>query len=351
VKGWFTGAAAAEATVVALTEEEIAAANLAKQEAAVLNLATEEAATINLVSDEAAVINLAKNEAAVVNSAANKPVVPFTKLGTDKGMMKVVKWVKREEGWYDVIVHGNEESFWILDETGAWISVNQRTMATYISRTGYNGKMPIRLLSCNSGKLPDGIARNLSNKLGVTVKAPNNTLWVYESGEMVIGPTQYENSGGWTTFTKWNEPPTTVLNSAEGTSGVTNAVKNEVSVTTNAVKNEVNATTNAVKNEVVAVNAGKNAKLDSFVLIEDIPGGAQDPAYVSTLVQELKAAQGAWPWKAIRVVQVDGKNIILDGAHRYQAALEFGYKGDVPLEIVPVEESGYTITQLRGFLE
>lgn len=58
----------------------------------------------------------------------------------------------------------------------------------------YNGQ-PIRLLSCNTGKLPDGFAKNLVNKLGTNVSAPNDIIWTYLNGKLTIGPTPTSNTG------------------------------------------------------------------------------------------------------------------------------------------------------------
>ena len=32
------------------------------------------------------------------------------------------------------------------------------------------------------------------------VKAPSDTLWIFPSGKMVIGPNQFKNTGHWVTY-------------------------------------------------------------------------------------------------------------------------------------------------------
>lgn len=46
----------------------------------------------------------------------------------------------------------------------------------------------IRLLSCSTGKLPNGFAQYLTNKLGMDVLAPDEVLWAYPNGNMVVAP-------------------------------------------------------------------------------------------------------------------------------------------------------------------
>ncbi|MBR6223220.1 MAG: hypothetical protein IKQ71_07265 [Lachnospiraceae bacterium] len=55
-------------------------------------------------------------------------------------------------------------------------------------------------MSCGTGKLNEGFAQNLANKMGVEVKAPSDTLWLFSNGKMVIGPTMYKNTGKWKIF-------------------------------------------------------------------------------------------------------------------------------------------------------
>jgi hypothetical protein len=50
---------------------------------------------------------------------------------------------------------------------------------------GWNGE-PVRLLSCNTGSVPDGFAQDLANHLGVKVEALSDYLWVYPNGKLEV---------------------------------------------------------------------------------------------------------------------------------------------------------------------
>ena len=56
-------------------------------------------------------------------------------------------------------------------------------------------------MPCETGSLPNGIAQNLSNKLGTEVIAPSNTVWIQPNGSLTIGRTGQVNTGIWNTFT------------------------------------------------------------------------------------------------------------------------------------------------------
>jgi len=61
---------------------------------------------------------------------------------------------------------------------------------------------PIRLLACNTGACGATAAQNLANKLGVDVLAPNNLVWAFPNGTLMVTPTPtVGNVGFWLTFT------------------------------------------------------------------------------------------------------------------------------------------------------
>ena len=87
---------------------------------------------------------------------------------------------------------------------------------------------PIRLPSSSTGKLPDGAAQNLANKLGVTVVAPTDTLWAYPSGRLTVGSTARRSSGStdlWNVFEPGNS-----FDVADPVAGQTVAVWNRIVV-------------------------------------------------------------------------------------------------------------------------
>jgi hypothetical protein len=121
------------------------------------------------------------------------------KLGNDSALLSSVKWLKPEAGFYDVVVHGAPDTV-AVRVGNKWQLVSHRSLASYITKQpDYNGGA-IRLASCRTGACDAGFAQNLANKLGVPVMAPTDTLFVFPTGKIVIGPNQFTNSGQWKTF-------------------------------------------------------------------------------------------------------------------------------------------------------
>jgi hypothetical protein len=98
-------------------------------------------------------------------------------------------------GMMDVAVHGAPMNVQIGANT-----VNHRVLANLISRNAEFTGQPIRLLSCETGCLPNGFAQNLSNKLGAPVHAPNGIIWASPTGRLTIGPTAGSNTGSFVPF-------------------------------------------------------------------------------------------------------------------------------------------------------
>jgi RHS repeat-associated protein len=119
-------------------------------------------------------------------------------IGTGDSLTDAVQWITPQNGAFDVVVHGTENSFDVL-HNGTWVVIDQRSLATYIQNNGWNGE-PIRLISCSTGASSTGIAQDLANKLGVNVTAPDNTIWIHPSGALTIGPSATINNGSWNTF-------------------------------------------------------------------------------------------------------------------------------------------------------
>ncbi|MDY5346845.1 MAG: hypothetical protein SPG37_04445 [Eubacteriales bacterium] len=91
------------------------------------------------------------------------------------------------KSYFDVAVHGSPSAvgFGTVE-----LNMSPRLLAAIIRHTkGWNGQN-IRLLSCSTGKRVDGdycFAEELANALGVKVKAPNDTLYIVENGELYVG--------------------------------------------------------------------------------------------------------------------------------------------------------------------
>lgn len=91
------------------------------------------------------------------------------------------------KSYFDVAVHGSPTA---VGFGTAKANMSPRLLAAIIRHTkGWNGQN-IRLLSCSTGKRVDGdycFAEELANALGVKVKAPNDTLYIVENGELYVG--------------------------------------------------------------------------------------------------------------------------------------------------------------------
>jgi hypothetical protein len=104
-------------------------------------------------------------------------------------------------GYHDVVVHGTPTDFGATGD--AWANgtnFSHRVLSNLIESDPAYGGGPIRLLSCSTGGCGATAAQNLSNKLGVEVFAPTDTLWAYPSGNLVVGPEPTLPTGGWMSF-------------------------------------------------------------------------------------------------------------------------------------------------------
>jgi len=103
------------------------------------------------------------------------------------------------DGYYDVVAHGTPNKIQVVG-TNSKALVGSRIMARIIqSQPDYQGQ-PIRLLSCSTGALPQGVAQGLANELGVEVLAPSDVLWAHEGGRLTIGRTSNVNTGSFIKF-------------------------------------------------------------------------------------------------------------------------------------------------------
>ncbi|EMQ9341383.1 type IV secretion protein Rhs [Escherichia coli] len=119
-------------------------------------------------------------------------------VGKGDPLLKALPWIKKQDGVFDVLIHGSPDAFHVL-HNGKYVQINHRTLANLIKKSGHSGE-PIRLLSCSSGASPTAIAQHLSNKLGVPVTAPSDTLWIFPSGKITVSKTSTSNTGSWSVF-------------------------------------------------------------------------------------------------------------------------------------------------------
>ncbi|MDX3657183.1 hypothetical protein PV646_07680 [Streptomyces sp. ID05-26A] len=105
---------------------------------------------------------------------------------------------------YTVDVHGSVDSVRVGDT-----KLTPRDLADIIRGAGdWDGKQPIRLLSCQTGNNPDGFAAHLSKELGVEVVAPVKDAWVDDMGNVFASSTHHDpkrgdNSPGWPPNGDW----------------------------------------------------------------------------------------------------------------------------------------------------
>lgn len=108
-------------------------------------------------------------------------------------------------GTYTVGAHGSPTS--LLDAAGKLITPRQ--LANLLKKTKAAQGKTVKLESCNTGKGPNSYAQQLANLLGKPVIAPNNFVWYYPDGTLVIAPPiggdlnglpDLQHQGNWITF-------------------------------------------------------------------------------------------------------------------------------------------------------
>ena len=95
------------------------------------------------------------------------------------------------EGLYDVVAHGTP--YKIKFGEGKNDYYTPRELARILKHRKDYARNGIRLLSCNTGSIPDGFAQHLANKLNVVVWAPNYLVWAYPSGRHIVAPRSKHN--------------------------------------------------------------------------------------------------------------------------------------------------------------
>ena len=126
-------------------------------------------------------------------------------VGNGRGfeLKEAAKRVKKLDGFTDVAVHGSANSISVIVRRGGKdqeIILNHRSLARHLKADKDYGGGNIRLLSCKTGSQTGTFAQNLANKMGVTVRAPSDILFIYPNGKMTIGPDMFTNSGRWINY-------------------------------------------------------------------------------------------------------------------------------------------------------
>lgn len=126
-------------------------------------------------------------------------------------------------GRFDFMAHGTPSKVQIVRPNGEEVWVNHRVAARLIQQNpAYQRGQPVRLLSCSTGEGSGSFAQNLSNKLGVPVRAPSDVLWAWPNGAMrvsgmrtVVNPVTgatvrqpvWPPNGSWRDFTPGGRSP------------------------------------------------------------------------------------------------------------------------------------------------
>lgn len=143
-------------------------------------------------ADDAAVLKFFHADArddlkSIVKNRTMKLENGFACFPDNDPLQKYIQNVKPLKTYFDVAMHGAPNA---VGFGTAETNMSPRLLASVIRHSdGWNGQK-IRLLSCSTGKqLGDDycFAEELANALGVEVKAPNDTLYIYKSGRMHVG--------------------------------------------------------------------------------------------------------------------------------------------------------------------
>ncbi|WP_329460911.1 hypothetical protein [Streptomyces sp. NBC_01431] len=134
----------------------------------------------------------------------------LTTIGYDSMTQLNREFTARLDGYHDVIVHGNDKGFFMPGRKNA-AGVDfppgevhpSHIVEAIRNNPSYNGG-PIRLISCHTGRIRDGItdipaAQQLANELGVPVMAPTDEVGIYPSRPKGQSP-EVQNGGYWRIF-------------------------------------------------------------------------------------------------------------------------------------------------------
>lgn len=115
-------------------------------------------------------------------------------------IIPVANNIKSLQGYYDVISHGEENSL-AVSLNGKWTNFEAKSLATFLQKGSnfYNGQA-VRVIACQTGSCATGFGQNLANELKVNVLAPNDVVYLHDSGALTVG-SENSNTGQWVQFT------------------------------------------------------------------------------------------------------------------------------------------------------
>ena len=108
--------------------------------------------------------------------------------------------IEEEPGFEDIHLHGSPSAVQVT-RNGKKINLNVDEFIKELYNKGYTGG-DLRLCSCSTAKGDDSFAQQLSQKLKIKVKAPDDDLYyIPEDGVLFVG-SEYTNTGSWRIFEK-----------------------------------------------------------------------------------------------------------------------------------------------------
>ena len=114
-----------------------------------------------------------------------KPGDPFSKSIRNRKDVDV-------NGFHDVVAHGGANNI-MIEHNGQQIEVDHRVLSKLLIKDRTASDKAVRLLSCNTGKVKEGFAQNLANKLNRPVKAPTEYLWARPDGSYFVAGGRHVN--------------------------------------------------------------------------------------------------------------------------------------------------------------
>lgn len=108
--------------------------------------------------------------------------------------------IEEEPGFEDIHLHGSPSAVQVT-RNGKKVNLNVDEFIKELNKKGYTGG-DLRLCSCSTAKGNNSFAQQLSQKLNIKVKAPDDDLYyIPEDGVLFVG-SEYTNTGSWRIFEK-----------------------------------------------------------------------------------------------------------------------------------------------------
>ncbi|MDI3291326.1 DUF6531 domain-containing protein [Polyangium sp. 15x6] len=85
---------------------------------------------------------------------------------------------RRDNGSYQVYVHGTVDAVHVQHADGSWTQMSPRDLGLRLIMAGnWDRNVPLHLFSCNTGRRPDAVAAQLASQYRVNVYAPSELVW------------------------------------------------------------------------------------------------------------------------------------------------------------------------------